>query len=110
MLEGIIQGKALADLFLIEAFINNGAMVAGDLRGIVGAVVRDNNRVEHFRRVILLFDGVDKLADDGRFIARRNNCRKPVQRHRRLGMLFGFALLPPLPDEDDDNIKHLIDI
>lgn len=74
-----VKRIALADMRFGLAFVNYRACVARDLRGVVRAVIRNNENVDKFFRIFLKFYAFDKPADNVAFVSRGNDERKMMQ-------------------------------
>ena len=108
LIKQIIQRIALADLLFVKAFIDNGAMVARHLRGIVRAVIRNNNRIQKFSWIRLRPNGIQQLTNHTGLISRGNNRRIPIGFDKRLRVVLSAALADVLSDKHHADISHLI--
>ena len=106
MLEGIAQRIALADLALVKALDHIRAVRTRDLRGVVGAVVRNDNRRQHFLRIGLSVDGIQQLTDDPGLIARRDQYGEAVVLYRCIRFLFPEAV-KEITGQTHKGVQHM---
>ena len=88
-LEAVVERVALANFLVVAAGKDDGACLAGHARGVVRAVVGDDEHVDELGRIVLHLDGVDEVADDGALVASRDDCGELVVLLRR--ELLGLA-------------------
>ena len=86
-----VQGVALAHVDVIEPLIHHGAAASCDVGGAVGAVVRHHEHREQRGIIRLLPQTVQKTANDGSLVPRRDEHSIAVGRGRagKGALLFG---------------------
>ena len=58
-------GRTLAHLHVIEALVNGGSGAAGNVGGVVGAVVRQHEDVQQTLVIGLAAETADEVGNDG---------------------------------------------
>ena len=101
--EGKIQCVSFADLLWIAALIDHSAHLPRDLRGVVGAVIRDHKDVHQLTGIALLLNASNQIRQHHPFIARSNDHAKAVQNRR---LLWGVVLF----EQDNQDIYELIQV
>ena len=91
LLKAVLQRvpRLLVPGIVVEMLENDRPGVPGDLGGVVGAVVRHDEHVEQFLRVIGIEKTLHRVADDGRLVARRYDDSHSVFDFGRFVRLFG---------------------
>ena len=95
-----VEGVALADLVLVEALHDHGAVLASYARRLVCAVVGHDEGGHQLARIGLAVDTVDEVSNDHLLISCRNEHGEAVQ--------LRFLVRLGLDDERYKHIKRLI--
>ena len=102
-----LQRVALAHFFFVEAGVDHGPGLAGDLGGGVGAGVGADVDADELSRIGLRVDALDKLADHRRLVAGGDDHRNLV--HHRVAVDKPLAEAA-FEQEHIDHIENLVGI
>ena len=83
-----VHRVTLTDLFLIKSFIDDGAVIPSELRGTVGAVVRDDINIVKFTRIFQHEKIINQRAQHLLFIMGGDDNGETIFRRQDLGFFF----------------------
>ena len=88
MSQELVEGVALAHLYMVEALVDNGAVFPRHPGGVVGAVVGHHEDGDEVFGIVLGVDGVQEVTDDVLLIARRDQNRVAVEHGGTVGLVL----------------------
>src|SRR5699024_6340651 len=88
MSQELVEGVALAHLYMVEALVDNSAVLPRHPGGVVGAVVGHYEDGDEVFGIVLGVDGVQEVTDDVLLIARRDQNRVAVKHGGTVGLVL----------------------
>ena len=99
--EAKVHDPALTLAGQVVALINDGARLARELRGVVGAGVGNDKDLDELGRIVLILDGANEVGDHGLLVMRSNKEGIAVE-------FFGLGRRDLATKSANDKEDHLV--